>query len=216
MLRYEDEALIDYAWLTVEKLEFKILVMASVLAMNNRAFLGTIADITNYLGIANNRSNKSKINEALSKLTRQGFIVRVNDKENIIIALSYDAKNNSKVISIQRTWIDIIRQYNPSKKDDRVAWETILRVFIYLLGNCGKGIIKYKQIASDLSLSESTVKRAVKALCNIDFGNIQVEKERVLDKKDIGNRTIYQCLGTQFTIMINFDGLRLENNNLDK
>lgn len=215
MVRYEDEALIDYAWLTVEKLEFKILVMASVLAMNNRAFLGTIEDITNYLGIANNRSNKSKINEALSKLTRQGFIVRINDKSNIIIALSYDAKNNSKVIGIQRTWIDIIRKYNPSKKDDRVAWETILRVFIYLLGNCGKGIIKYNQIASDLSVSESTIKRAVKALCNIDFGNIAVDKERVLEKRVSNGKQFYQCLGTQFSIMINFEGLRLEDNNLD-
>ena len=100
MIHYEDEALIDYAWLSVEKLGFKLLVMASVLAMNKRAFLGTMEDITAYLGIANNNKNKAKINKALTELTRQGFIIKVKDKRNIIIALSYDAKSNSKVIGI--------------------------------------------------------------------------------------------------------------------
>lgn len=105
MVRYEDEALLDMAWLSVEKLEFKILVMASVLALDNKAFLGTLQDIEQYLGIASNRKNNGKINVALSSLSRQGYIKVYHDKENIIIALSYDARNDNKVIYIQRAWV---------------------------------------------------------------------------------------------------------------
>lgn len=216
MLHYEDEALIDCAWLAAEKLDFKLLVMSSVLAMNNRAFLGSMEDITKYLGIANNRKNKANINRALAELTRQGFIVQFKDKQNIIIALSYDAKNNSKVVSIQKTWINIIRQYKPSKKDDSVAWETILRVFIYLLGNCGGGITTYKMIASDLQLHENTIRKAVNALCNIDFGNLIVEKEKIVSKTVRADKTYYRCLGTRFYIMINFDGIQLVERQLEE
>lgn len=68
MIHYEDEALLDYAWITVEKLGFKLLVMASVLAIQKRAFLGTIADICEYLGIANSKRNRANINKALLDL----------------------------------------------------------------------------------------------------------------------------------------------------
>lgn len=214
MIHYEDEALIDYAWIAAEKLGFKILVMASVLAMNNRAFLGTMKDITSYLGLVDNRKNRANITQALSVLTRQGFIKQFSDKENIIIALSYDARNNSRVISIQKAWITIIRNYKP-RKEDSVAWETILRVFIYLLGNCGRGPITYLAIANDLAISESTVKKAVKALCNIDFPGLIVEKERILERRVVNGSTIFQCLGNEYSIMINFDGVRIVASNHD-
>lgn len=205
MIHFEDEALLDYSWIETEKLEFKLLVMSSVLAMEKKAFLGTMADITDYLGIANNRSNHAKINTALSKLTRQGYVKVFRDKANYIISLSYDAKSNSKVISIQRAWIDIIREYKPSVS---VAWETILRVFLYLLGNNSKEVISYKMIASDLKLHENTVSNAIKALCNIDFGNLIVEKKAVFNNKQINGITFFHCLGTNFSIMTNFQDVR--------
>lgn len=200
-----DEVLLDYAWLDTQKLEFKLLIIASVLAMDNKAFLGTMEDVAQYLGIKNNRSNRASINQALSSLVSKKFIVRYNDKANIIIALSFDAKNNSKVIIIQRTWIEVIKNYKQNYGGS-VAWETVLRVFIYLLGNCGNGAITYTQIASDLGIkSTTTISNAVNVLCTIDFGNMFLDKDIVRNSKVIDGKTLYQCLGTQYSIMVNFE-----------
>lgn len=113
--------------------------MASVLALNNLAFLGTMEDITKYLGLVNNSNNAANINKALNALEKDGYISLFKDKKNIIIALSYDAKRFNRVVVIQKAWIEIIRGYKPAKKDS-IAWETILRVFIFLLGNIGTTI----------------------------------------------------------------------------
>ena len=85
-----------------------------------------------------------------------------------------------------------------------------MRVFIYLLGNCGKGITTYKIIASDLSVCENTVKNAVRALCNLDFGNMIVEKDVIKENLGSNYKPFYRCLGTQFGIIVSLEGISLE------
>lgn len=204
MEQKQNEVLIDCAWLETEKLQFKLLVMATVLALNKRAFLGTIEDVIDYLGIAINDTNKTKVRKAISSLVKQGFVIQVKDKTNIIIALSFGARNNSKVISIQRAWLEIIQNYKQQYQSS-VAWETVLRVFIYLLGNCGKGTLTQAQIASDLNVSSETVRKAVNVLCNISFGDLILEKEVLRDSMNIDGFIFHRCLGTQYSIMQKFE-----------
>lgn len=210
MLHFEDEVLLDYTWIETDKIEFKLLIMSSVLAIENRAFLGTIDDITSYLGISNNATNHSKINKALNNLSNQGFIKLFKDKANYIIALSYNAKSNSKIIAIQRTWIELIRTY---KNKNNVAWETILRIFLYLLGNTDKYVLTYKEIAQDLKISVSTIQKAIKVICSLDFGNLRIDKRAIYNNEEIDGKTLISCLGTNFSIMTNFENLRIVQDN---
>ena len=65
----EEELEFEKDWLSVEKLEFKLLTLITVLADNHLAYRGTLSDMCSFLGLAtqNYRTNQ-KIKAAIQNL----------------------------------------------------------------------------------------------------------------------------------------------------
>ena len=54
----DDEAGFEKEWLKLEKYNFKLLTLVAVLAQNHLAYRGTVAEMCDYLGIANQTKNR--------------------------------------------------------------------------------------------------------------------------------------------------------------
>lgn len=65
----DEELEFEKDWLSVEKLEFKMLTLITVLADNHLAYRGTLSDMCSFLGLAtqNYRTNQ-KIKAAIQNL----------------------------------------------------------------------------------------------------------------------------------------------------
>lgn len=172
----EREAEIDTDWLTIKNYEFKILVMVACLAENHLAFRGKLKDMCEFLGVGNTKPNTDKIKEAIAALEAKGDIKMIKDGHTWTITLSRKAENKAKIKNIKNAWIKMIQEYKPEVKDDAVSWENILKVLVYLCAD-KREIKRYCEIANDLGIAEKTAKKAVKALVNIEFGDMQVKRK---------------------------------------
>ena len=65
----DEELEFEKDWLSVEKLEFKLLTLITVLADNHLAYRGTLSDMCSFLGLTtrNSRTNQN-IKAAIQKL----------------------------------------------------------------------------------------------------------------------------------------------------
>ena len=57
-------------WLTADDYELKILVLTSVLAENNLAYRGTLADLRRWLGLSSSTPNNNNIKNALFQMPK--------------------------------------------------------------------------------------------------------------------------------------------------
>lgn len=186
-------------WLSLDKYHFKILTMITVLADNKRAFRGKISDLCKELSIQASAANTGKIKTALKLLAESGYINVIIDKDIYTVTLTKAAEKTDNIRIIKREWYKLIRE-----ADSQAAWENVLKVFLYLLGlPQGKGTaITYNQIGKALKCSKSTVERAIKTICNIDFIDFRYQKDVVkIQAPDYS----YKTVGTIYTQGIYFE-----------
>ncbi|MCD7725324.1 MAG: hypothetical protein LUI12_07205 [Clostridiales bacterium] len=189
-------------WLELDKYHFKILTMITVLADNKRAFRGKLSDFCKNLSIQATSVNLRKIETTLFVLAESGYINILIDKDIYTISLTKSAEKDKNIVKIKREWYKLIRA---AGAESAASWESVLKVFIYLLGlPQGKdNYVTYQQIGSVLHCSKSTVQRAVKTICNIDFKDFRFMKDviKIRNSKD-GS---YQTVGTVYTQGIFFE-----------
>lgn len=195
----QHEAYIDEDWLTVENYQFKILVMVAALAENHLAFRGKLKDMCEFLGVSNQKNNTDKIKAAIEALEKNGDIKTIKDGYTWTLTLSVKAERKSKIIKIKNAWIKVIQQYK-CKKNESVSWENILKVLVYLCADSTE-VKRYETIGKALNISADTVKSAVIALDNIDFGDIEVKRKLAWFKKNDGE---YRVIGQKFQVGYNF------------
>lgn len=152
------EAEFDKEWLSMEKYDFKILTLIAVLAENKLAYRGKIKDMCEFLGVAagNSRTNRA-IKDAIEKLEKEEYIDVI--KRGQIYTLTLRDNRCRTIIKIQKKWIAIVKSLNGKQN----SWDTILRVWLYLIDN-QREIITTKDIAADLQLSEKTIGNVKKIL----------------------------------------------------
>ncbi len=196
----ERDAYIEKDWLTVKNYEFKILVMIAVLAENHLAYRGKIKDMCEFLGVSNATNNTKKIKDAITALEEKGDIKTVKDGHTWTLTLSVKAEKKPKVIKIKNAWIKLIQQYQ-CEEGNSVSWENILKVLVYLSADKTE-IKRYDVIAKDLAVSVDVVKRAVKALDGIQFGDLTVERKIAWLKKSDDE---YRVIGQRFTVGYDFN-----------
>lgn len=201
ILDLEKEAEIDTDWLTVQNYQFKILVMIACLAENKLAFRGKLKDMCEFLGVGNTQSNTSKIKEAIDALEKKNDILVVKQGQTWTLTLSTKAENKQKVKNIKNAWIKMIQDYKPVEKDDQVSWENILKVLVYLCAD-KREIKRYCEIANDLGIGQSTAKKAVKALVNIEFGDMQVKRKLAWFKSHDGD---FKVNGNKYEVGLKFE-----------
>lgn len=186
-------------WLSLEKYHFKILTMITVLADNKRAFRGKLSDLCQSLSIQNSSVNIAKIRATLVSLAEDNYINTIIDKDIYTISLTKAAEKSKNVIKIKRAWYKLIRE-----TESTAAWESVLKVFLVLIElPQGKDrTITYEEIGNTIKCSKSTVERAVKTICSIDFKDFKFQKETVKERLKNGN---YRTIGTIYKQGIYFE-----------
>lgn len=173
--------------------------MVAALAENHLAYRGKLKDMCEFLGVSNQKNNTDKIKAAIEALEMSGDIKTIKDGHTWTLTLSVKAERKSKIVKIKNAWIKVIRQYE-CEKDKPVAWENILKVLVYLCADSAE-VKRYETIGKALNISLDTVKRAVIALDNIDFGDIEVKRKLAWYKK---NDNDYRVVGQKFQVGYNF------------
>lgn len=169
----DDEAGFEKEWLKLEKYNFKLLTLVAVLAQNHLAYRGTVAEMCEYLGIDNQTKNRRTITTAIEQLEKKGMIKTILDGKVYTITLSVKAEKKKDVIIIQKKWIEMVQGLTTG-----VAWDNVLRVWLYLIAN-EEEIITSKKIAADLGMTKRMVDRIKVVLVN----DLQAIKCRDRSKK---------------------------------
>ena len=169
----DDEAGFEKEWLKLEKYNFKLLTLVAVLAQNHLAYRGTVAEMCEYLGVANQTKNRKAITTAIAQLEKKGMIKTILDGKVYTITLSVKAEKKKDVIIIQKKWIEMVQGLTTG-----VTWDNVLRVWLYLIAN-EEEIITSKKIAADLGMTKRMVDRIKVVLVN----DLQAIKCRDRSKK---------------------------------
>lgn len=196
----EQEALIDKDWLTVKNYQFKILVMIAVLAENHLAFRGKLKDMCEFLGVSNQTKNTQKIKDAIEALEKNGDILVIKQGHTWTLTLSTKAERKQKIIKIKKAWIKAIQQYQ-APEGQEVAWENILKVFVYLCAD-KEEIKTYQKIADDLNLTNVIAKNAVYALDNIELSDLAFKRKLAWFKD---NDDQFKVKGQRIDVMLDFN-----------
>lgn len=201
-MNMEHEAYIDTDWLTVKNYEFKMLVMVACLAENHLAYRGKLKDMCEFLGVKSVDSNRKKIKEAIAALEAKGDIKVLQEGQTWTLTLSVKAERKDKVKKIKNAYISAIQSYEPVDKDnDSVAWENILKVLVYLCAD-KREVKRYDEIAKALGITETTAKRAVRALVNIEFNDISVKRKLAWFKTNDGD---FKVIGNKYEVGYKFE-----------
>lgn len=175
----EDLITFDIEWLSLPKAEFKMLFMIADIGQS----LGNASDMCRYFNRSLQSKNKNKLREALESLAEQKIIDLKNYKNNYVAILLNPILEENKVC-IKRKYITEILHHNYTQE---VAWETVLKVYIWLLDN-GKSLFTNRQISVCIGVSESTVteaKNALKALGAFDIEKVTIKE----------GEQFYRCVG---------------------
>jgi len=101
------------------------------------------------------RNNKN-IRDAIAKLEAGGLLKQIIDGRTFTLTLSKKGEQRKRVISIQKEWVEIAKNYKAEDPDHSISWMNLLKVWLYLIDN-KKEIIKTSEIAEALGISSSTV-----------------------------------------------------------
>ena len=181
----EREAYIEKDWLTVQNYQFKILVMIAALAENHLAYRGKLKDMCEFFGVSNQQKNTKKIKEAIEALEAAGYLKYIKDGHTWTLTLSVKAEKKPKVVKIKNAWIKLIQNYQ-APEGREVAWESVLKVFVYLTAD-KEEIKKYEDIAAALNLKFDTVRRSVWALDGIEFNDVDFKRKLAWFKDNDGS-----------------------------
>ena len=183
-------------WLPLEKCNFRILTMISVLADNNRAYRGTLKELCAELGIGNSSTNIQGIKRCIAFLEENNYIKVVQDNTRYTLTLTFSAEKDKNIIKIKKEWYKLIR-----KCECQASWENILKVFLLIYPLSHSKPIKYKEIGDKLGVSAPTVSKCVSALQNIKFDNWNFVVHTVTTRDDSGK---YYTHGQTYEKMILF------------
>lgn len=206
---YNKNDYIEYStnWLQIEDYELKILILTSVLAGENLSFNGTLKAMCDWLGICSITSNHTNIKNALETLSDKGYIEYSCKKRTYSITIMEEGKEESKIVTIRKCWIESLRNYKQQVQDEKlsISWVKLLKVFVYLCST-RKKLYTQQEIADDLNISKGIVGTALRVLpqCNLQGLRVikHIDKEKYIDKA--GQERI-RTNGTEMIVGIEFE-----------
>lgn len=178
-------------WFLLEKYEFKLLTIITVLSNSKRAFRGKLNDLCNELSISTCSKNKDKLKNSLTFLEQNDYIKVIEDKGIYTISLAHAAEKSKNIIKIKKAWYEIIKN-----ADCEASWESLLKVFLTVLELSQDQIYTYSKIGKMTNLSKSTVERCVKSIKKLKFDNIAVRVDLIKAKDSNGE---YRTKGQTYT-----------------
>ena len=187
-------------WLSLQKSQFKIIAVVTVLSDNKRAFRGNLNDLLAEIGIKFSTVNRRNIKNALDILQESGYIKMIIDGNTYTVSLAESVENSKNVKKIKKAWYDLIKS---NKSPEGCGWDSMLKVFV-LLCDCREEIITNSMIAERLgnTISASTVGKCIRTLLNMDFDDFRF-RNKPINKVSAEGR--YYCLGREISRGMYFD-----------
>ena len=156
-------------WLPLDKRQFGILAIVA----ERKGFSGNLTTLCQLLSLSPQTNNKRKLKEAIEELTKKDFCRCAKNGQK------YSIQNipKEKEILIDPAAIDDLR--NERYSVGSVAWEQVLKVYLWICQNSWDRVITNAIISHDLGgVSESTISKAKRVLIE-EFGAINKQNESV-------------------------------------
>lgn len=141
-------------WLLLPKEQFRILVMLADLGVAQ----ANLSDMCRYFLVDPQTRNRNALRTAINKLSKKNYITAVRTGNTY--RMSYVPK--AEAITMPAEWAARIlhHEYNTEK----VAWENVLKVQLWLMQNANGEEIKNDMIATGIGISVSQVVAAKNVL----------------------------------------------------
>ena len=158
----------DWTWLQLDKADVELL---SFLLLNGERFVGTLSELCRALGRSDNTRSRNGRQESIERLCAAGVISRTPISSRCF-EIHLLPLQKEEQIRIERQHLEDIR----CRRYDRdVAWQQVLKVYLWLK-RCGVAVeFQRHQVASDLGVSPSTITAAIRVLAD-HYGAISTHR----------------------------------------
>lgn len=141
-------------WLPLPKNQFRILAMLA----DKGTFTGNLSDMCRYFSLNPQDKTRKALRASIDTLVEQNYIVSSLVKRTYTLS----AVPKDKEIAVPREWVQILRDHNYTSES--VAWEQVLKVYLWIWDNDKDAVVKNDMIADDLNISVSTIGSAKNVL----------------------------------------------------
>ena len=154
-------------WFPLPKGEFRILAMLA----DKGQFSGNLSDLCRYFFVNPQTATRNKLANQINSLEEQGYIkVKRKGRTYTLTAIP-----KARIIKIAREHYELIRTRTRTPDGESVAWENVLKVYLWALENNFDNIITNQMIQDDLLLSAGVICSA-KNVLDREFGAIHRQK----------------------------------------
>lgn len=154
-------------WFPLPKGEFRILAMLA----DKGQFSGNLSDLCRYFFVNPQTATRNRLANQINSLEEQGYIkVKRKGRTYTLTAIP-----KAEIIKIAREHFELIRTRTRTPDGESVAWENVLKVYLWALENNFDNIITNQMIQDDLLLSAGVICSA-KNVLDREFGAIHRQK----------------------------------------
>lgn len=173
MSAQKDEVAFTWGWLSLDKTDIELLTF---LLLNGNRFAGTLSELCRALGRSDNTRSRRGRQESIERLCAAGVISRTPISSRCF-ELHLLPLQEEEQIRIERQHLEDIR----CRRYDRdVAWQQVLKVYLWLMRKGVAVEFQRHQVAADLGVSPSTISAAVRVLEG-HYGAISTRRLGYLD-----------------------------------
>ena len=144
------ESLVFYReWFPLPKGEFRIMAMLADMGQ----FRGNLADLCRYFFVSLQTRNRNTLRSQINALAEKGFItISLSGRTYTLTAVP-----KAQRIEIAREHYQRIRKRSRTPQGESVAWECVLKVYLWAWENDYDSIITNQMIREDLDLSDGVI-----------------------------------------------------------
>ena len=154
-------------WFPLPQGEFRILAMLA----DKGQFNGNLSDLCRYFFVNPQTATRNRLANQINSLEEQGYIkVKRKGRTYTLTAIP-----KARIIKIAREHYELIRTRTRTPDGESVAWENVLKVYLWALENNFDNIITNQMIQDDLLLSAGVICSA-KNVLDREFGAIHRQK----------------------------------------
>ena len=166
-------------WFPLPKGEFRIMAMLA----DKGQFSGNLSEMCRYFFVSPQSQNRNNLRDQISALEQKRFISsQLTGRTYTLTAVP-----KAQRIEISREHFDRIRTRAKRSEGESVAWENVLKVYLWVWENNYDSIITNQMISEDLGLSDGVICSA-KNVLDQEFGAIH----RKIVAKKIWNGEIHR------------------------
>ena len=136
-------------WFPVEKEQFKVLCLAADVG----EYRGNLTDMCRYFSVSPQSATRNRLRRAITALEQGNYLSVQHSGNNWTLT----PVPKEKEIHIPREDYEAIRLRRRPEGGESVAWEAVLKVYLWIRENSFDSVITNAQIQKDLKLSPGVI-----------------------------------------------------------